>query len=191
MNPITSWTLGWRSLWRDLRSGELRLLMVAVTLAVAALTSVGFFSDRLQGGLQRDARQLLGGDVVVVSDNPPAAAWTEQARALKLLQALTLSFPTMGRAPDAQAGATRLVALKAVPAGYPLRGQLTVAPRAGDPGGPTRDVPARGEYRRLWLVRRAVDRPEDVAASDWFRTLDPTLAWQHPSGLLLRFDLPQ
>ena len=54
------WALGWRTLWRDLRSGELRLLMVAVTLAVAALTAVGFFSDRLQGGLQRDARQLLG-----------------------------------------------------------------------------------------------------------------------------------
>ena len=55
------WALGWRTLWRDLRSGELRLLMVAVTLAVAALTAVGFFSDRLQAGLQRDARQLLGG----------------------------------------------------------------------------------------------------------------------------------
>lgn len=53
-----------------------------------------------------------------------------------------------------------------------------------------RDVPARGEYRRLWLVRRAVDRAEDVAASDWFTRLEPTLAWQHPSGLLLRFDLP-
>ena len=47
--------LGWRTLLRDLRAGELRLLMVAVTLAVAALTSVGFFADRLQGGLQRDA----------------------------------------------------------------------------------------------------------------------------------------
>ena len=68
----SSWTLGWRTLWRDLRSGELRLLMVAVTLAVAALTSVGFFADRLQGGLQRDARQLLGGDVVLVSDHAPA-----------------------------------------------------------------------------------------------------------------------
>jgi len=145
MNPITSWTLGWRSLWRDLRSGELRLLMVAVTLAVAALTSVGFFSDRLQGGLQRDARQLLGGDVVVVSDNPPAAAWTEQARALKLQQALTLSFPTMGRAPDAQGGATRLVALKAVDAGYPLRGQLRLARDAQDRDGvPTSDIPQRG-----------------------------------------------
>jgi hypothetical protein len=52
-----------------------------------------------------------------------------------------------------------------------------------------RDVPARGEYRRLWLVRRTQDTPEDIAASDWFRTLDPTLTWQHPSGLLLRFDL--
>ena len=121
MNASAS-TLGWRNLWRDLRAGELRLLMVAVTLAVAALTAVGFFSDRLQGGLQRDARQLLGGDAVVVSDHAPATVWAEQARALGLQSALTLSFPTMGRAGDAQGGATRLVALKAVEPGYPLRG---------------------------------------------------------------------
>jgi len=43
--------LGWRTLRRDLRAGELRLLMLAVLLAVAALASVGFFADRLQGGL--------------------------------------------------------------------------------------------------------------------------------------------
>ena len=47
---ISFWTLGWRSLWRDMRSGDLRLLIVAVTLAVAALTAVGFFADRLKGG---------------------------------------------------------------------------------------------------------------------------------------------
>jgi putative ABC transport system permease protein len=68
------WALSWRSLWRDLRAGDLRLLIVAVALAVAALTSVGFFADRLKGGLQRDARQLLGGDAVVSSDNPHAQA---------------------------------------------------------------------------------------------------------------------
>ena len=62
---ISFWVLGWRTLLRDMRSGELRLLIVAVTLAVAALTAVGFFADRLKGGLQRDARQLLGGDAVV------------------------------------------------------------------------------------------------------------------------------
>ena len=142
----SSWTLGWRTLWRDLRSGELRLLMVAVTLAVAALTSVGFFADRLQGGLQRDARQLLGGDVVLVSDHAPAPRWARQARAEGLDSALTLGFPTMGRAPDAQGGATRLVALKAVEAGYPLRGQLRLARDARDRvGEPTRGVPAQGQ----------------------------------------------
>lgn len=74
------WALGWRTLWRDLRAGELRLLMVAVLLAVAALTSVGFFADRLRGGLERDALQLLGGDMVVASDNPTPAAVVERAR---------------------------------------------------------------------------------------------------------------
>jgi hypothetical protein len=53
-----------------------------------------------------------------------------------------------------------------------------------------RPPPARGEYRRLWLVRRPEDRPEDVAASDWFVALEPQLTWQHPSAALLRFDLP-
>ena len=42
--------LGWRTLWRDWRAGELRLLVLAVTLAVAALTAVGFFADRLRAG---------------------------------------------------------------------------------------------------------------------------------------------
>jgi putative ABC transport system permease protein len=58
--------------------------VVAVTLAVAALTAVGFFADRLKGGLSRDARQLLGGDTVVVSDNPTPAAFADKARALGL-----------------------------------------------------------------------------------------------------------
>ena len=143
---VSLWTLGWRTLWRDLRSGELRLVMVAVTLAVAALTAVGFFSDRLQGGLQRDARQLLGGDAVIVSDNAPAPMWAEQARALGLESALTLSFPTMGRAPDAQGGATRLVALKAVGAGYPLRGQVRLTQDPADlTGAPVQGLPARGQ----------------------------------------------
>ena len=121
MIPNSAWALGWRTLWRDLRAGELRLLIVAVTLAVAALTAVGFFADRLKGGLARDARQLLGGDAVVVSDSPTPAAFIARAKALGLASATTLVFPSMGRAPETLGGASRLVALKAVPAGYPLR----------------------------------------------------------------------
>ncbi|MBP8151252.1 MAG: ABC transporter permease, partial [Xylophilus sp.] len=140
--------LGWRTLARDLRAGELRLLIVAVTLAVAALTSVGFFADRLQGGLQRDALQLLGGDAVVASDNPTPAAFVERAKALGLQSVTTLGFPTMGRASDAQGGASKLVALKSVQPGYPLRGSLTVADAPGALEQPTRDIPAPGD---VWV----------------------------------------
>ena len=142
---ISFLTLGWRSLARDLRAGELRLLIVAVALAVAALTAVGFFADRLKGGLQRDARQLLGGDAAVVSDNPIPAAFLAQVQALGLQRTQTLSFPTMARAPEAQGGQTKLVALKAVEAGYPLRGSLRVSAGPNAPDALTRDIPAPGE----------------------------------------------
>lgn len=141
----SSFALGWRTLWRDLRAGELRLLIVAVTLAVAALTAVGFFADRLKGGLSRDARQLLGGDAVVVSDTPTPQAVIDRARALGLQGVTTLVFPSMARAPEAQGGGARLVALKAVPQGYPLRGQLQVADQPDAPAQRTRDIPPRGQ----------------------------------------------
>lgn len=142
---VSFWRLGLRTLWRDLRSGELRLLMVAVTLAVASLTAVGFFADRLKSGLQRDARALLGGDAVVASDNPTPEVFAAKARGLGLQVVRTLGFPTMVRATDERGGAAKLVALKAVEPGYPLRGSLSVSAGASQPGAPTRDVPAAGE----------------------------------------------
>ncbi|MDQ3057912.1 MAG: ABC transporter permease [Pseudomonadota bacterium] len=136
--------LGWKTLLRDLRAGELRLLIVAVTLAVASLTAVGFFADRLKGGLERDALQLLGGDAVVRSDGPTPAAFVAKAQALGLQTVSTVTFPTMARARDEDGGASKLVAFKAVPAGYPLRGSMTVASSLGAAGEKTRDIPAPG-----------------------------------------------
>ncbi len=139
--------LGWKTMLRDLRAGELRLLIVAVTLAVAALTAVGFFADRIKGGLQRDARQLLGGDAVVRSDAPTPQAFIDKARALGLQTASTVTFPTMGRARDEDGGASKLVAFKAVPEGYPLRGKLKIADTlegATAAAKDTRDIPAPG-----------------------------------------------
>ncbi len=122
----SAWQLGWRQLTRDFRAGELRLLVVAVTLAVAALSAVGFFADRIDGGLARDARQMLGGDAIVISDQPAPPEFGAKAASLGLRVAHTAGFPSMGRAPDDKGGATKLVSVKAVSEGYPLRGQLRV-----------------------------------------------------------------
>ena len=149
----STFRLGWTSLLRDLRSGDLRLLILAVTLAVAALTAVGFFADRIKGGLQRDARALLGGDVVISSDKQLPKAFFDRAAATGLQTAQNVSFPTMARAQDAQGGASKLVSLKAVGQGYPLRGAVRTVATAdeavtgvdGAPAGQaTKDLPAKG-----------------------------------------------
>jgi len=137
--------MAWRALWRDARAGELRLLWVAVSLGVAALTSVGYLADRIEGGLQRDARQLLGGDAVLASDHALAPEVMAQIKQLGLQSAATLSFPTMARSSQAQGGNSRLVALKAVSDGYPLRGRLQIQPPDNQAAQTTDRLPQAGE----------------------------------------------
>jgi putative ABC transport system permease protein len=113
-------------IWRDLRSGILRWLALAVALAVAALSSVSLFADRIERGLQRDAAQLLGADVVVLGDQPLPVSWQAQAKAMGLRVAQTAAFPSMARADDGRGGQSRLVAVKVVDEAYPLRGSPTL-----------------------------------------------------------------
>ncbi len=148
IRPPSIAALAWRQTLRDFRAGELRLLALAVLLAVAALTAVGFFADRLSGGLQRDARQLLGGDAVVGSDRATPPELVAQARAMGLRTAETVSFPSMARAPEAQGGATRLVAVKSVSSSYPLRGRLELKERSD---GPSLTVAAAPEPGTVWV----------------------------------------
>ena len=149
-NPLTVslWQLAWRQMARDFRAGELRLLVVAVTLAVAALSAVGFFADRLNHGLARDARQLLGGDAIVASDQPLPPAFADKARALGLKIASTAAFPSMGRAPDDRGGASKLVAVKSVTDAYPLRGALRLADA---PGGKEQLITRAPDRGTVWV----------------------------------------
>ena len=150
----SAWQLGRRQLGRDFRAGELRLLVVAVTLAVAALTAVGFFADRINAGLARDARQLLGGDAIVSSDQPAPPAFVAKARALGLVTATAANFPSMGRATDDKGGATRLVSVKAVSDAYPLRGKLRVRGAAGEKESDVAAAPTAGT---AWVDAAVLD----------------------------------
>ncbi len=154
LRPPSVPRLAWRQTARDFRAGELRLLGLAVLLAVAALTAVGFFADRLNSGLNRDARQLLGGDAVVGSDRAPPPELAAKAAELGLQTALSVGFPSMGRAPEDKGGASRLVAVKAVGAAYPLRGslQLRTAPAA-----PAQTVRAAPEAGTAWVDAALLD----------------------------------
>lgn len=107
---------------RDLRSSELAWLFVALTLSIAALSSVSFLADRMQRAFAFDARQLLAADLLIVSDQPLSARFLDEAKSNHLQIAQTVVFPSM-----ATVGShSKLASLKAVSADYPLRGALRV-----------------------------------------------------------------
>ena len=118
---------------REFRTAPMRLLMGSIVLAVMALATVVFFSQRLQAGLWRDAHQLLGGDAVWVSDQAVPDPVLQQAHRLGLKTSVQVTLASMAsaaepdgaepRVPDSQSLPV-LVALKAVDGAYPLRGQL-------------------------------------------------------------------
>jgi len=152
--PPSVLALAARQTLRDFRAGELRLLIVAVLLAVAALSAVGFFADRLNRGLARDATALLGGDAIVGSDKPAPAELLQHAQALGLKTATSASFPSMGRAPDELGGASRLVAVKAVSDAYPLRGQLQLK---ATPDAAVRSVAGAPSRGTVWVDAAVLD----------------------------------
>lgn len=139
--------LPWRLFLRELRSGEMRLLLAALAVAVAAVSAVGFFADRVGQALEREASQLLGTDLLLVADHPWAPEIAREAAARDLATAETRIFPSMVLAN----GQAQLADIKAVSAGYPLRGRLRVAAAAGEADSPAADVPAAGS---AWLDER-------------------------------------
>lgn len=133
-----------RMLWRDLRAGELTLLVLALLLAVAALSSVGFLADRVELALKRDAVQLMGGDLLVTSDHPIPSGFVQKATAFGLRHTQTLTFNSM----VSTEGAAELAAVKVVEQNYPLRGSIQLAPGLRLPGKSVVRGPAQGE---AWL----------------------------------------
>ena len=142
--------LAWRQLRRDLAAGDVRILLAAIVLAVMAVTSVGFVTDRAERALALEANRLLGGDTVLRADEPITGVVREAASAPGLRQTETLSFPSMIRAGDA----LRLGDLKALGEGFPLRGSFRLADPAA---GGERDAGAIPAPGTLWLSRAGAD----------------------------------
>ena len=119
--------LATRMLRRNWSAGELRVLLLALVIAVASVTTVGFFADRVQAALDAQANELLGGDLAVIADHPIRPELVELARKGGLAIAHTRTFPSMVSA----GGNVNLAEIRAVTANFPLRGRLRVTDAIG------------------------------------------------------------
>ena len=148
-----------RMLIREWKSGEVRVLAAALFIAVAAVTTVGFFTDRVDQTLKREANQMLAADLVIVSDTPLDPGIEARARATGLDTAAVVTLPSMVLYGEAN----QLAEVKAVAPAYPLRGELRLAARPYGPERAAAGGPPRGEaWAEAALFTRLGVRPGAV-----------------------------
>ncbi|MGY1519057.1 ABC transporter permease [Luteimonas sp. A482] len=146
-------TLAWRQLRRDIKAGDIRILFAALVLAVVAVTSVGFVTDRAGRALAMEANRLLGGDALVRGDAPITGAIDEAANAPGLQRTQTVELDSMIRVGSGADAQLRLGDLRALGEGFPLRGSFRIA----DADGTERDAAAVPDSGTLWLSRAGAD----------------------------------
>ncbi len=150
MTPATLLRLSLRLLVRDWRGGELRLLLLALIMAVTSVSGIGLFTDRLQQALVRESATMLAADRVLSGREQAPDAWIEEARARGLETARFVAFSSMAFSERGNL----LVAAKAVSEDYPLRGRLWVAEQAFvDDGAPVSGGPRPGT---VWVESRVL-----------------------------------
>ena len=149
--------LALRLLRRDWRAGELRVLVAALVLAVGSVGTVGFFADRVKNALTSQANLLLGADLMISGDRALPEEFAATARARGLATTPVIRFNSMVPPPaSAPADAPAVLTdVKAVGAGYPLRGTVVLADPARPDGVVATGIPGRGE---AWPDQRLADR---------------------------------
>lgn len=175
----------YRMLRRDARAGELYLLVAALIVAVAALTAVGFFTDRVRQALEREANQLLGADMLLTADHPwkPDLRIAAQARGLSVVE--TQTFPSMVSIGEGDGLRAQLADIKAVEAGYPLRGALRISDGVAATDRRADGVPEPGA---IWIDERlaatlAAGVGERIAVGQRVLRIDAILTFEPDRGL--------
>jgi putative ABC transport system permease protein len=139
---VTAVVFGFRSLLRDLRAGELSVLIAAIVVAVTAITAVGFFTDRVARAIRQQASAVLAADLVIRSPAPIDGRFLGEARLLGLRTAEAVSFPSVVLTGAEQSS---LATVEGVSEGYPLRGEVRVSQQMFGTTVVAEGIPALGE----------------------------------------------
>ncbi len=147
---MSRFKLAMRLLFRDGRSGELTILVLALIIAVTSSTAISLFADRLHRTMSTQAAEFLAADLVITSPALIPDHWLKKAQTLGLNQARTAEFSTVLIENDE----LLLAGVKAVSQHYPLRGVLKTT-QSGDYN--TESVKHQGPVAgKAWLDKRVL-----------------------------------
>lgn len=139
--------LAWLQVWSMWRAGALRVLVFSLVLAVAAITAVSFFTQRVDSALNQQGGLLLGGDLSIQADHAIPDAFMQRAKTQGISAVKTYEFASMVVYGDV----SQLAQIKAVATGFPLRGDLTIGVTTNDMGRIVKVAPQAGE---VWIEPR-------------------------------------
>lgn len=148
---MRDWVLAWRLLRRDFRAGELKILMLALIIAVASVAAIALMANRLTRTMIVQAADFLAADMVVTSHAPLPQAWLRRAREMGLATAHTVEFTSV----LVENQQLLVVGVKAVSEGYPLRGYLKTTASDITAEQITRAPPDPG---RVWVAQRVLNQ---------------------------------
>jgi len=165
-----------RSFGRELRSGEVIVLLAAVALAVAALTAVGFLTDRIGKAVARQANEVLAADLRLRSPEPIPGEWRDLAGQYNLETAETQLFPSVVFSGDNSALSTIL----GISDAYPLRGRVRIADELFGAQYETDRIPAAGT---VWadgalLARLGISVGDTVTVGESDLVVDAVLMYR-------------
>ncbi|MGD8340918.1 MAG: ABC transporter permease, partial [Gammaproteobacteria bacterium] len=174
------WGLAVRLLARDWRSGEIVVLLAALTVAVSAMSAVVFFTDRVRQAVSQQAGEALAADLRLESTDPLPRSFSEDARVAGLDVVDVIHFNSVVLAGDTSA----LVDVRGVSAGYPLRGELRVAASLESQPETTDTIPSPGN---VWaepalLARLGLDVGDEIQVGRFRMTVDRTLEFRPDEG---------
>ena len=139
--------LGLRTLRREWRAGEFKVLAAALIVAVGAIVAVSAFTDRMDRGMRGGASELLAADLVLSSTQPIGKRYEAALQSRQLRSARALSMRSVVLAGDR----LQLARVKAVSPNYPLRGSLRTAATAYGQDAVTTGIPQAGT---VWVEAR-------------------------------------
>jgi len=151
VSGFNSPALALRLLGREWRSGELRVLILALLIAVTISTAISFFTNRIERSMTSRAAEFLGADMVISSRSPLPDLYAQQASAQGLRTSAQVGFSSV-MASDSE---MQLSSVKAVESGYPQRGELRITDQPFGEERTTGEIPAAGE---VWIEPRLLNQ---------------------------------
>jgi putative ABC transport system permease protein len=142
--------LAWQQLRSQWQAGDLRVLVVALVLAVTSITAVNFFTNRISTHLNSQGGMLFGGDIVIVADHVIPQKYIAEAKQHDLQTASTLTFASMAINHDKN----QLADIKALDEQFPLMGDFGVQFLAEKAEESVRKGPVSGE---VWVEPRTAN----------------------------------